>query len=121
MKKFIVSTLLLSLLLVPSLAFGQALNLNEGLAEFGQQAGLGTRELPEVIGAIVKVVLSLLGLIATVLLIIGGFMWMTSGGNEEKVGKAKQLMGAAIIGLVIVIIAYAAATFVVTQLTGVTG
>ncbi|MDA2935753.1 hypothetical protein MYX06_00830 [Patescibacteria group bacterium AH-259-L05] len=119
MKKLIASTLLVSLLLVPSLAFGQA--LNEGLLEFGQNAGLGTKSLPEVIGAIVKVVLSLLGLIATILLIVGGFMWMTSGGNEEKVGKAKQLMGAAIIGLVIVIIAYAAATFVVDQLTGVTG
>jgi len=119
MKKIIISTLLVSLLLVPSFVLAQ--NLNEGLIEFGTQAGLGNRSLGEVIGAVVKVVLSILGLVATILLIAGGFMWMTSGGNEEKVGKAKQLMGAAIIGLVIVLIAYAAATFIVEGLTGVTG
>lgn len=119
MKKLIVSTLLVSLLLVPALAFAQ--NLNYGLGQFKTEAGFGGRSLPEVIGGIVKVVLSLLGLIATILLIAGGFMWMTSGGNEEKVGKAKKLMGAAIIGLIIVVIAYTAATFVVDQLTGVTG
>lgn len=117
MKKIIVSTLLVSVLLVPALVYGQV--LNEGLTNFASGAGLSTAEsdLPTLIGGIVKVILSLLGLIATILLIVGGFMWMTSGGNEEKVGKAKQLMGAAIIGLVIVVIAYAAATFVVNQLT----
>lgn len=123
MKKYlgliIGSTVLLSLLLVPFLpTFGQV--LNEGLADVGTYAGLGSKTLPQVIGNVIKVVLSLLGLIATVILIAGGFMWMTSGGSEEKVKKAKQLMGSAVIGMVIVLLAWTAATFLIGELTGVT-
>jgi TRAP-type C4-dicarboxylate transport system permease small subunit len=71
------------------------------------------------IGKIINVVVSLLGLIAVVLIIIGGFQWMTSGGEEEKIMKAKQLMINGIIGLVIIVLAYAIATFIIGKLVDV--
>jgi len=58
--------------------------------------------------------------VATVIVIIGGFKWMTSGGSEEKIADAKKLMINGLIGLVLVILAYAIATFIISQLGGIT-
>ncbi len=123
MKKFLLFISTGLLLAVPLVVSAQAMNLgNEWLENFGTQAGYGTTTaLPVVIGRIVNIVLGLMGLIAVVIIIIGGFMWMTSGGSEEKVKKAKSLMGYAVIGLVIVIIAYAAAAFIINKLGTVAG
>lgn len=123
MKKylpFICSGLLIALLFMPSVALGQLEFGNEFVQNFGDEAGYGEASLSKIIGNIIKIVLSLLGLVAVVLIIVGGFQWMTSGGNEEKIGNAKKLMGAALIGLIIVILAYAIASFVISNLTGVT-
>ena len=115
MKKVqIISLLTLFVLFVPLLVFAQNLGLNM-VSNMGTGAGYGDKSLPEVVGAIIQIVLSLLGMIATIILIVGGFMWMTSAGNPEKVEKAKQLMGAAIIGLIIVVLAYAAANFIISK------
>ena len=86
----------------------------------GNQAGFGEATLAQVVGKVVQAVLSVLGLVALVIFIIAGFQWMTSGGNKEKIQSAQKLMGAAVIGLVIIIIAYAASLFIVNALAGVT-
>ena len=65
---------------------------------------------------IINTVLGLLGLIALVIILMGGFKWMTSGGNEEKVGEAKKLLGAGVIGIIIILAAYAITSFVVTEM-----
>ena len=49
-------------------------------------------------------------------MLYAGFLWLTSAGSEEKVGQAKKIITSAIIGLVIIFISYAIATFVITQL-----
>jgi hypothetical protein len=64
-----------------------------------------------VISRIINIILGFLGLIALILFIVGGFQWMTSGGNEEKTGGAKKLMVSAIIGLAIVLGAAVISTF----------
>ena len=69
-------------------------------------------DVATVIGNVIKIVLEVLGLILFVLLISGGVMWMTSGGDEEQIKKAKNLLSNAIIGLAIIILAYATAHFV---------
>jgi len=68
-------------------------------------------------GRIIGQVLSFLGVIFLILMIAGGISWMTAGGNQEKVGKAKKIIISAIIGLVIVFSAYAVTAFVGTMLT----
>jgi len=80
----------------------------------GDQAALGLKRdgsLTEVVGRIINIVLGFLGLIALILFIVGGFQWMTSGGNEEKTAGAKKLMVSAIIGLAIILGAAVISTF----------
>jgi len=63
--------------------------------------------MSQIIGTIVRAFLSLLGIIFVVLIIFAGFNWMTASGDEEKLKKAKDTIRTSIIGLVIVVGAYA--------------
>jgi uncharacterized membrane protein YidH (DUF202 family) len=90
-----------------------------GSEEFANQAGLGTADLPSTIASIIRTILGFLGIVAVVIILFGGFKWMTSGGNEDKVAEAKKLMISGVIGLVIVLSAFAIASFVITQIAGV--
>ena len=85
--------------------------------EFASAAGLGSGNLVDTISQIIRVALGFLGVVAVVIILLGGFKWMASGGNDEKLKKAKQLIFSGIIGLVIVLSAYAIASFVITQIS----
>ena len=78
---------------------------------FSQDASLA-----EIVSAVIKVFLSLLGVIFIILIIYAGMLWMTSAGNEEKISKAKKIMISAFIGLTIVISAYAITYFVIDRI-----
>jgi len=93
------------------------------LEQVGTQTGLkgSTTDLPTIIGKIIKIALSWLGIIALLLVIAGGFMWMTSGGNEDKIKKAKSLMINAFIGLAIILLSYVIAHFVIEKIQSVSG
>lgn len=73
--------------------------------------------IPTAIGRIIGVALSFVGALFLLLMIYGGFTWMMARGNEAEVTKAKDLITAAVIGLVIVLAAYAITAFVGEQLT----
>lgn len=73
-------------------------------------------DLPTLIGNLIQLALGFVGLIVFGLFLYAGFLWMTAQGNEEQVGKAKQMMGNAVIGFVIVTAAYAIASFVIGQI-----
>lgn len=62
-------------------------------------------------------VLSFLGVVATLVIAYGGFKWMTAGGNEEQVNKAKRLIINGIVGLIIIILAFAISWFVIRLYT----
>ncbi|MDP3836649.1 MAG: hypothetical protein Q8Q67_00910 [bacterium] len=64
------------------------------------------------VGSLIGLVLSFIGVLFLVLMIFAGLSWMTAQGNSEKVTKAKDLMINAIIGLIIVLAAYAITAFV---------
>lgn len=64
------------------------------------------------LGTIIGIVLSFVGVIFLLLMIFAGLIWMTAQGNQERVTKAKDLMINAIIGLIIVMAAYAITAFV---------
>lgn len=83
--------------------------------------GLGNEPLQVTIAKIINVALSLLGIVAVVIILIGGFKWMTAGGNDEKTAEARKLILAGIIGLAIILSAFAIAKFVLGALQGATG
>ena len=72
--------------------------------------------LAKIIQYVVSAFLGLLGIIFLVLIIYSGFNWMTAGGDEEKVTKAKETLTRAVIGLIIITAAYSITYFVFTYL-----
>lgn len=74
----------------------------------------------QLIGGVVNRILQFLGAIFLVLTIYGGFLWMTAGGNDEQVGNAKKIIVAAVVGLALVLAAYAVSWFIVTKIGAVT-
>jgi Zn-dependent protease with chaperone function len=105
---------LLGLVVMPQ-AVG-ALSANDLGLGYATATGLTSTDIRETAARIINVALGLLGIIAVIIILIGGFKWMTAGGNEEKVGEAKKLITAGIIGLVVIITAYAIAAFVISSL-----
>lgn len=96
-------------------------NMNENLREIifkyleitARAAGFPEpQNIFEIIGAIISVFLSWLGIIFVILVIYAGFTWMTSMGNEYKVIKAKNTLIQATIGLLVIVSAYAITYFV---------
>lgn len=81
------------------------------------QTGLKQADLPSVIAQIIRTVMGLLGIVAVVIILIGGFYWMTAGGDEGRVETGKKWIFSGIIGLAIILSAYALATFVINSLT----
>lgn len=69
------------------------------------------------LGDMIGFVLSFIGVLFLILTIYGGISWMTAGGNEQKVEKAKTIIINAIIGLLIVIFAYTITSFIGDQFT----
>lgn len=72
-------------------------------------------------GTVVGYLLAFVGVIFFVLMLYGGFLWMTSRGNEEQVKKAVGILRSAVIGIIIVFASYIITRLVVTQLKGAVG
>jgi len=79
----------------------------------GQATTLKTdTDIPAKIGTIIGAGLSFIGILFFILIIYGGFLWMTARGNEEQVKKAIELVTQACIGLAIVAAAYLITKFI---------
>jgi hypothetical protein len=73
------------------------------------------------IGRIIKAALGIVGSLALAMFIFGGFVWMTSVGNNEKVTKGKNIIIWAALGLIVVFASYAAVSFVLKDVIGLQG
>ena len=73
--------------------------------------------LPQVIGQVIKFLLSFLGIFFLGLIIYGGFLWMTDRGNQDQVKKAQSVLRNAVIGLIIVLAAYGITAYIMELLT----
>lgn len=78
-----------------------------------------TPVLEIVIGNVIATLISFVGVLLICIMLYAGFLWMTAGGEEDKVKKARALIMNSVIGLVIVFSAYAIVRFVIERLTGV--
>ncbi|MDP3043664.1 MAG: pilin [bacterium] len=88
------------------------------LMQVADKAGykLTESEIEPMIAKIIQAALSFLGIVFLLLTIYGGYLWMTARGNEQQVEKAKNLLTAAVIGLIIVLAAYTISYFVIQML-----
>jgi len=113
-SKISICLLIVLLFSLSSPAFAQL----EELEKVAEEAGIGAEEnLPTRIGQIISITLSILGVILVIILIIGGIVWMTAAGNPEQLKKAKAMILNAVIGLIVVLLAYAIASFLVEGVT----
>jgi ABC-type dipeptide/oligopeptide/nickel transport system permease subunit len=67
--------------------------------------------------SIIKFLLFFSGIVAVLFLIIGGFLYMSSGGNEEQAEKGKKTITNFALGLAVIIMAYAIVTILGNTLT----
>lgn len=65
-----------------------------------------------IIGQVVGAALSFIGILFLILMIYGGFLWMTARGNQEQVQKAIELIISAVVGIIIVAAAYLLTQFI---------
>lgn len=85
------------------------------LQKFGGISGIKTPGV--VVFNIVQVVLGFLGIVGAIMMIYAGFLWLTSGGEEEKAKQGRTLLFQALIGTLIVLTAYTITYFVIDRLT----
>lgn len=78
---------------------------------------LATDDVRVIIGQIIKAALGLSGTIALVMVIWGGFLWLTSQGNTEKIEKGRNVLLWATIGLIIIFFAYTIVNTVIGLIT----
>lgn len=81
-----------------------------------KDSGVVTQSAPEVAGTIIQTIIGITGVILVIVLIYGGVLYMTSGGNEEKTATAKKAITYGIVGVVIIALAFAITRFVLDAL-----
>jgi hypothetical protein len=65
-----------------------------------------TGKIAEYIKAIYNYAIGIVGILAAVVMMIGGLMWITAGGNTSNIGEAKAMITASLTGLVLVLTSY---------------
>ncbi|MBL7053809.1 hypothetical protein ISS06_01220 [Patescibacteria group bacterium] len=93
----------LAILAITGIVFAQTQELTDPL---------GGKEIPEIVNNIIKSVMGIIGVLALVMFIYGGLLWMTSGGNPEKIKKGRGAIVWAVLGMAFIFFSYAALAFI---------
>jgi hypothetical protein len=125
MKKMLKILMVVALALtiaVPILSAHPALALSTsdlGIT-YGSDTGLSSTDPRTIAAKIINIALGILGILAVVLILLGGFKWMTAAGNEEQIEEAKKILIGGVIGLVIILASWGLATFIINSLVSAT-
>lgn len=113
-KKIIASIFILSfaLFFLSPVVMADSYGLKEAAEKGYGTTDIPNQDVPTAIGKIIGAGLSFIGVIFLILMIYAGLLWMFARGNDQNVTKAKELITAAIIGLIIVMSAYAITSYV---------
>lgn len=93
--------------------FAQTSQLENSVNSVQQGANVGGTTLTEYISLIINILLGIIGVVAVIMLIIGGFRYVLSAGNEKATSGAKDTILFAIIGIVVAVLAFAIVNFVI--------
>ncbi len=91
-------------------SFGSVLNDTAKNAGF---TATNSSDITLLAASVISIILTILGTIFLAIIIYAGIKWMNSGGNEQAIEKAKSTLRQAIIGLIIVVGAYALSYYVI--------
>ncbi|MCX6795419.1 MAG: pilin [Candidatus Falkowbacteria bacterium] len=96
--------------------------VDTGVAQVDSNIALSATDPRVVAVRIINFLLMFLGIIAVSLVIYGGFVWMTSDGNDDRIALAKKILKNALIGLVIILASWGITAFILSRLAaGVNG
>jgi TRAP-type C4-dicarboxylate transport system permease small subunit len=120
LKKLAIGAVSTATLALPAIAFGAdapaaVTGVDLGL-NYATAIGLATTDVRTTVSNVIRAFMGLLGIVAVIIILLGGFKWMTAAGNEEKVAEAKKLIISGIIGLVIIMMAFGIAQFVINSI-----
>jgi len=119
MKKYLLTFILFALIATPLITTATLQDDINAKNEVVETAALGADYEPatpqDIIVNIIRIALSLLSIIFIILIIVSGYQWMTAGGNSTAIDAAKKRIINAVIGLVIVIAAFAITEFVLDR------
>jgi len=88
----------------------------------GLEGSLAGAEDPRIIiGRFIQFALGFLGILVVLLIMYAGFLWMTSGGDEEKIRRAKKILTNSVIGLIIILSSWGLTTFILNRFSNVIG
>ena len=96
-----------ALALAPAVQAQRGEEISRTCTDWQIEQGLCEPGLRQLVLGIINWILLFLGLVATAFLIYGGFMYITSSGNEQNVDKAKKIIMYAVVGIVIILLAFA--------------
>ena len=118
---FLFSFICVCIFCVPAYVFTVDLGVESYVTDAGKAAGYDVANtdefsLSKYIGQVVNIVLSIIGVLFTVLMVYAGYLWMTARGADEQIEKAKSMITAAIIGIIITLGAYSISAFVVPRI-----
>ena len=118
LKKIINYILILGGITLPSLVCAQNNGVTQGLVtsgiggQFGTSGISGSTSLVQLLQNVIEIMLLFAGGIAVVFVIIGGYQYITSGGNEEQAEKGQKTLTNAIIGVVVIVLSYTIITVI---------
>ena len=108
--------LLASLATSPAHAASATQTISQGLDTAAQGTYSTGLNLPVFIGRIIQFILSATGLVFLGITVYAGILYMTAAGESEKVKKAKGMLTNSVIGIVIIVGAYAISSYVISAL-----
>lgn len=77
----------------------------------------GTDKINDIVHTIINLLSAVVGIVAVIMIIVGGLRYITSGGNDTSVTSAKNTILYAVIGLVIVALAQILVRFTLNKIT----
>lgn len=105
-----------AIFVVPSVGAADALSGACAADPTASVCATQTNDFNSIVAIIVNTLLFLIGAISVLMVIVGAFMYTTSGGDSAQLTKAKNTIIYSIVGLVVAALAYAIVTYVVSQL-----
>lgn len=118
MKKNFIKTMTKIVLSIPALAIALPALAAPNLGiHYTNALNLANADPRTAAVSLISLLMTFLGIIAVVIMLYGGFVWMTAAGNEDKVATAKKIIAAGVIGLIVILAAYLIVNFVVVNVS----
>lgn len=95
--------------------------VDTGISKVDSSLKIGAKSPVDIATTIINFLLGFLALAALGLMLWAGFLWMTAGGNEDKIAQAKKILRNGVIGLVIILSAWGIVYYVLTNVLNLTG